>query len=336
MTVGAGETVLHGGATALVDACGPGTIRRSGAVSLLEPASASGWRLAATLESALQEQIPVLGLSVVLDRPRVTGLYRGYPSDPDVRRAVARSPFRRLLNFAPGSIRRRLLTGISRELTVIAALAGPPSVAHAEALLRGIAVRSVEIDRPFDTIVVPLPWEGTQLPRAPLDPLSATALGLGHVLRLWRDRPPLVEGGTIVLLHPFSRVTGHGPQATSRALVTALRDEGGRRLRAAEGVVARDRRALSAYRRGTAPHPRLPFADWESCAPMLERAGRVIVAGCRDAGAARALGLVPSHNAATALDMARGLAGESATTGVLLGPPYPAMVVADSAAADAG
>ena len=69
---------------------------------------------------------------------------------------------------------------------------------------------------------------------------------------------------------------------------------------------------------------------------MLERAGRVIVAGCRDAGAARALGLVPSHNAATALDMARGLAGESATTGVLLGPPYPAMVVADSAAADAG
>jgi len=33
--------------------------------------------------------------------------------------------------------------------------------------------------------------------------------------------------------------------------------------------------------------------------------------------------------------MARGLAGESATTGVLLGPPYAAMVVADSAAAGA-
>ena len=328
VTVGAGETVLHGGATALVEACGPGTIRRAGAISLLEAASASGWRLAAALESVLQQRMPVLGLSVVLDRPRVTGLYRGYPSDADVRRAVARSPFRSLLNLAPGSIRRRLLTGVSRELSVVAVLAGPPSVAHAEALLRGIAVRSVEIDRPFDTIVVPLPWEGTQLPRAPLDPLSATALGLGHALRLWRDRPPLVAGGTIVLLHPFSRVTGHGSQAASRALVTALRDEGGRRLRAAEGVAARDRRALAAYRRGDAPHPRLPFADWESCTEMLERAGRVIVAGCRDAGAARALGLVPSHNVPTALDMARGLAGESGTTGVLVGPPYPAMVVA--------
>jgi hypothetical protein len=296
-------------------------------VSLLEAASAPGWRLAAALESSLQARAPVLGLSVVLDRPRVTGLYRGYPSDPDVRRAVGRSPFRRLLNAAPGSLRRRLLTGISRELSVVAALAGPPSVAHAEALLRGIAVRSVEIDRPFSTIVVPLPWEGPQLPRAPLDPVAATALALGHALRLWRDRPPLVEGGTVIVLHPFTRVTGHGHQAPARALVGALRGEGGGRVRAAEGVVARDRRALAAYRRGTAPHPRQPFADWESCADVLERAGRVIVAGCRDAGAARALGLVPSHNVSTALDMARGLAGESGTTGVLLGPPYPAMIV---------
>ncbi|HKY25781.1 MAG TPA: hypothetical protein VJM07_11520, partial [Gaiella sp.] len=97
---------------------------------------------------------------------------------------------------------------------------------------------------------------------------------------------------------------------------------------------ARDRKALAAYRSGRAPHPRLPFADWESCAETLARAGRVIVAGCRDAGAARALGLVPSHNVSTALDMARGLAGEDGTTGVLLGPPYPALVVADSAGAE--
>ena len=189
-----------------------------------------------------------------------------------------------------------------------------------------MTVRSIQVAQPFDTIVVPVPWEGTQLPRAPLNPVSAAALGLGHVMRLWRDRPPLVEGGTIVLLHPFSRVTGDG-EAPYRALLASLRAEGDRRLRAAEGVASRDRRALSAYRNGNAPHPRLPFAEWASCAEMLSRAGRVIVAGCRDAGAARALGLVPSHNAATALDMARGLAGDHGSTGVLLGPPYPAVVV---------
>ena len=60
---------------------------------------------------------------------------------------------------------------------------------------------------------------------------------------------------------------------------------------------------------------------------MLARAGRVIVAGCRDGGAARALGLVPSPNAATALEMARGLHGDNARLGVLVGPPYPSLVV---------
>jgi hypothetical protein len=176
--------------------------------------------------------------------------------------------------------------------------------------------------------VVPLPWEGLHLPREPLNPITAAALGLGHVMRLWRNRPPLAEGGTVVLLHPFSRVMGHGPQAPYRTLFAALRDGAAtKELRKAEALAGRDRRAIAAYRNGSAPHPRLPFADWETCASTLDRASRVIVAGCRDAGAARALGLVPSHNSTTALAMAAGLAGEEAGTGVVLGPPYPAIVV---------
>jgi hypothetical protein len=101
-------------------------------------------------------------------------------------------------------------------------------------------------------------------------------------------------------------------------------------VRAVEAAAARDRRALVAYRSGAAPHARLPFADWETCATVLRRAGSVIVAGCRDAGAARALGLVPSHSPATALAMAGELAGEHGSTGVLLGPPYPRLAVGGS------
>lgn len=331
VTVGAGETVLHGGSGALVDACGPGTIRAARTTSLLELAGANGWRLAGAVERALGRNAPVLGLSLVLDRPRTTGLYRGYPWSTASLDVVRRSPFRRLLNAAPAVVRRRLLAGAPRDLAALAALAGPPSVAHAEALLRGIAVRSVVVDRRFDTMVVPLPWEGPHLPREPLNPITAAALGLGHALRLWRNRPPLADGGTVVLLHPFSRVMGHGPQAPYRTLFAALRDGGAAEgLGKAEALAARDRRAVAAYRNGSAPHPRLPFADWETCAGTLARAGRVIVAGCRDAGAARALGLVPSHNSATALAMAAGLAGDDARVGVLLGPPYPALVVGGS------
>ena len=82
-----------------------------------------------------------------------------------------------------------------------------------------------------------------------------------------------------------------------------------------------------AYRQGHAPHPLLPYVDWASCAPALERAGRVLVGGCRDAGAARALGLVPTHSIPAALEMARGVAGGSHRVGVLLAPPYAPLVV---------
>jgi hypothetical protein len=332
VTLGAAETVLHGGATALVDATTPGTMRAARTVSLLEAKGATGLRLAAALEAELARAVPLVGLSLVLDRPRAAGLYRGYPWRPDAVDAMRRSPFRRLLNVSPAALRRRLLAGAPRELDIVAALAGPPSVAHAEALVRGIAVRSVVVDQPLDTIVVPLPWEGPHLPREPLNPITAAALGLGHALRLWRDRPPLAEGGTVVLLHPFSRVMGHGPHAPYLALFAALRDGAtGSALGRMEAQAARDRRAIGAYRAGAAPHPRLPFADWETCNAMVERAGRVIVAGCRDAGAARALGFVPSHNTATALAMADGLAGLEARTGVLLAPPYPALIVGDPA-----
>jgi hypothetical protein len=327
VTVAADETVLSGGATALVDACGPSTIRAATAASLLEPTDSPGWRLAASLEAELRRRAPVLGLSLVLDPPRLSGPYHGYPWDERARRVVARSPLRRLVNVAPAVLRRRLVGRLTYELRAVAALAGPPSVAHAEALLRGSVVLGARLERPLDTVVVPLPHTGLALPREPLNPITAAALGLGHALRLWRNRSPLAEGGTVVLMHPFTRVMGHGPQSPYRTLFTALRDGSRPRLRAIEATAARDRRSLAAYRAGAAPHPRLPFADWDACAPVLEQAGSVIVAGCRDAGAARALGLVPSHSAATALAMARGLSGEHGSTGVLLGPPYPRIVV---------
>ena len=95
----------------------------------------------------------------------------------------------------------------------------------------------------------------------------------------------------------------------------------------AERAAGRDEKALAAYRRGKACHPLLPYADWAGCAPALARLGRVVVAGSRDAIAARTLGFVPSHNLATALEMAHGVAGGSSRVGVLLAPPYTPLLV---------
>jgi lactate racemase-like protein len=320
--VTAAETVLHGGPGALLGACGPETLRGATAYSLLETAGARGWQLGVALERALAARVPVIGASLVLDPARLLGRFRGYPYDEESLRHLVASPLRRFSLFPP-SLRRKILQELGRELTVVAAFAGPPSVAHAEALLRGIDRRSTRLERPLDAIVIGMPWKHHHSPRERLNPLTVATVALGLALRLWRDSFPVVEGGTAIVLHRLSRHFAHGTQDPYRTLFHALRDgRTGVELAAGEQAAASDSHGVAAYRAGRACHPLLPYVDWESCRPALDRLGAVLVAGCRDHQAARTLGFVPTHGISSALDMAHGRAGGNARIGLLLSPPY--------------
>jgi len=328
LVVGAAETVLHGGPGTLLAACDAVTVRASaGATSLLEAASAPAWAVALELEHALARTVPVFGVSLVLDLPRLTGAFRGFPHDEGEVRRVTGSWTRAAFTHLPGPLRREILAGQGRRLDATTVFGGPPSVAHAEALVRGIELRGTRLDEQVDALVVGAPWIGPHLPRARANPLTAAAVGLGLAARLYRNEPPVLAGGTLVLVHPLRRVFAdeEAPYAAALSAVRAAHDPD--ELDEAERSAATDSRALARYRSGHACHPLLPYADWTACGPALSRLGRVIVAGCRDAHAARALGFVPSRGVASALEMAHGVAGGKARVGVLLAPPYPPLIV---------
>jgi len=328
LVVGAAETILHGGPGTLVATCDAPTARRvAGADSLLEAARTPEWDVALHVEAALGERVALTGVSLVLDLPRLTGAFRGYPDDAGAVERLVRSPLRAAFSLLPGALRRDLLFHQGRRLDATAAFAGPPSVAHTEALLRGIALRGTRLEEPVDALVVGVPWVGPNMPRGPLNPVTAAAVALGLALRLRRDAFPVRLGGTVVLLHSLRRSFAPA-EAPYAAMFHALRDaRAPDELDAAEESAAADERALDAYRAGKTCHPLLPYADWAGCAPALARLGRVVVAGCRDAISARTLGFVPSHGIASALEMAHGVAGGRARVGILVAPPYPALLV---------
>jgi hypothetical protein len=87
-----------------------------------------------------------------------------------------------------------------------------------------------------------------------------------------------------------------------------------------EEQAARDERALGDYRAGHACHPLQPFVERSASDAVASRLGAVLVAGCRDAQAARQLGLVPVHGLGAALEMARGRGAQR--IGYLVAPPY--------------
>jgi hypothetical protein len=329
VVVGAAESVLHGGPGTLLSACDAATVRRAAGIdSLVEAAGAPEWDLALEVERALARRVPLVGVSLVLDLPRLTGPFRGYPAEPESLRRVVRSPLRRVFSLLPAGARSDILARQARKLTTTAAFAGLPSVAHAEALLRGVDLRAIRVVAPVDALVVGVPWAGPHVPREHVNPITVAALTLGLALRLRRDAFPIVAGGTLVLVHSLTRSFTGAAQAPYAAMFQALRNARDEQdLADAERAAYTDEAARDTYRAGKTCHPLLPFADWAGCAPALRRVGSVLVAGSRDAAAARTLGFVPTRGVGSALEMAHGVAGGRARVGILLAPPYAPLIV---------
>ena len=259
----------------------------------------------------------------MLNHPGTSGALRGYPYDPEAIERVAGSPLRHVFAALPDRARREILHGLQTDLTAAAAFAGPPSVAHAEALLRAVELRRVELDSPLDAIVIGVPGTTPYLPREGPNPLLAAYLGLGHALRMWRDAFPVVDGGTAILAHRFVRTFAHPTQTPYRPFFHAARiGRDPEMLADAERAAASNPRGIEDYRNGRSVHPLLPFRDWNACQPAIGRLGAVLVAGAADATAVRQLGFVPVHGLGAALDLARGRTSGTPRIGFLLSPPY--------------
>jgi hypothetical protein len=327
VTVTAAETVLHGGPAALLNASGRDSLRAAGALSLLETSASQGWRLAVELERLLAQRVPVIGVSLALNLPQVEGIFAGYPHNDDAMERLVRSRVRRLFQVAPQRVRQRVLERLPRELTAAAVFGGPPSVAHTEALLRGTVFKGAELPEQLDALVIGVPPTTPWVPRERPNPVSAAYLALGHALRLWRNAPPIAQGGTAILVHPLPRRFPRPTQSPYRALFfdpRTARDSDA--MRDAERAATDDAVAIREYRAGRAVHPLQPFVEWSACDATAHRLGAVLVAGCRDYHAARQLGLVPVHSLPAAVEMARGRGAER--IGYLLSPPYFPLVVA--------
>src|SRR5262249_13182887 len=133
-----------------------------------------------------------------------------------------RSPLRRVYGALPRALRMSVLRSLGAEVKAAGAFAGPPSVAHAEALLRAIEFRSATLDGPLDAVCIGIPSTTPYVPRERPNPILATYLGLGLALRLWRDAFPVAEGGTAILLHRFHRAWARPTQEPYRAFFNAL------------------------------------------------------------------------------------------------------------------
>ena len=169
----AAETVLHGGPSTLLAAADAETQRRATADSLLETGGLGGLAPRDARRAVARGRVPLFGVSLVLNHPVFAGLLRGYPVRAGGGRAdralapAARATLPRRIPCAAASCAR-----CAARATTAAVLAGPPSVAHAEALLRAIELRGATLDEPLDALVIGIPGTTPFLPRERPNPLA--------------------------------------------------------------------------------------------------------------------------------------------------------------------
>ena len=215
---------------------------------------------------------------------------------------------RRVFQVAPGRVRQRLLERMPREQTAAAVYGGMPSVAHAEALLRGTSSSGSSLDEPLDALVIGVP------PTTPFDAARAAEPGQCRLPRA-RPRPAALAK------HAADRAGRHGDPRPPPATTLSATEQAPYRALFFEPHTARDPEAgartprSAASARRTRSTPTAPGARAIRCSrssngtratSVAAGLGAVLIAGCRDAQAARQLGFVPVHGLGAALEMARG------------------------------
>ena len=244
--------------------------------SLLEPRSRRPACSRAGSQRALARRSAVVGVSIVLDHPRLTGRYRGYPSSTRRARRLARSPLRRLSQRAAGLAPRRGAARSSRASSPPSrsSPARPPSRMPRRCCAAIALARRSGSTAPLDTIVVAAPVGARRTSRASRsNPITAAAIAASASRCGSGGTRPRSRGRHGRPAAPISRRTfGHGRRRPYRALFHVLR-EGADRGRARRrpsgcggGRAARARRVPARARTASAA----PFADWASCAPALD------------------------------------------------------------------
>ena len=217
-------------------------------------------------------------------------------------------------------------SALGRELTAVAAFAGPPSVAHAEALLRGIERRATpRSSEPLDAIVIGIPQHDAVLPRERPNPSRPRTSALGLALRLWRDAlpgrgrrhgdpaaPALSATSRTGTQQPYRAFFHATPRRAHRRGPRRGRARGGRRRAGARGLPRRPRLPSAAAVRRLG---RLPAG----ARPARRRPRRRLPRRTRRRGSSASCRRTASRRA---LEMARGRAGGEARIGFLLAPPY--------------
>jgi lactate racemase len=226
-------------------------------------------------------------------------------------------------------LRRQMLRSYAAPYGMTGIWAGETEAVHRKALAKVFQQYAVPVKGQSDILILGVPFICPYNVNSIMNPILVQCTGLGYLFNMYRGKPLVREGGTVIVCHPLRDEfhPEHHPSYIEffhRCLAQTtdaieLADQ-------FEHEFAHNPTYTHMYRYGNAYHGVHPFYMWYWGEPARQHCGRVIAAGCQEPEVAARLGWEAADSLDEAIAMATSEQGRSASITYLHLPP---LVIAD-------
>lgn len=276
----------------------------------------------------LKEHIDVFHVETTLNNKMYPDqlAFLALPEDDwSARDQLAFRAFQASLKRMPRAAKRKLFFNIPSEYGLLGVHAGETEAVHEKTLQKCFQQHSVKIEGQADVVVYGIPFASPYNVNSILNPLLVRVMALGYFFNMYRGKPLLKPGGTLIITHPcydefdpehhpsyiefFNRCL---PQTRNSHKLAHMWEE----------EFANNPNYIEMFRRGNAYHGVHPFYMWYWCENGQNHVGDVIVVGAENDHVPARMGWRTAATMDEALDMARDNHGPSPEITMLHHPPF--------------
>lgn len=233
------------------------------------------------------------------------------------------------LDKTPRGAKRSVMHKVPADYGLIGVYAGATEATHARTLEKCWQQHAVEVDGQADVVVYGIPFESPYNVNSIMNPLLVRVMALGYFFNMYRGKPLIKKGGTLIVTHPCYDEfdPDHHPSYIEffNRVLTETRDSR-KMAHHFEEEFANNPSYVEMFRRGNAYHGVHPFYMWYWAENGQAHVGDVIVVGAENEHVPERLGWRRANTMDEALDMARDNHGPSPDITMMHHPPY---VIAD-------
>ncbi|MEE2829229.1 MAG: lactate racemase domain-containing protein [Myxococcota bacterium] len=212
------------------------------------------------------------------------------------------------LSLLPSKARQAIFEKVPAPYGVTGVFAGTTEAAHAPTLEKCYQQYLVPVEGQADILVTGVPYISPYNVGSFLNPLLVSVLIQGYLFNLFRGKPLVRKGGTVIAFHPcsddFDRDQHLSYVEFFHKVLPKTRDAA-EIHKTYENEFRQNPAYIQLYRSGTAYHPAHPFYMWYWGENGRQHIGRVIIVGADNEYVPEILGYETASTFAEALRMAK-------------------------------